>query len=71
MAEYEYRARQPMLPNPDERRNPNTPVMDCDDMENWLGTMAAQGWELVTYGATHWHDRLTQDWWIFRRPKSQ
>lgn len=65
MARFEYRVTQPRLPPYAE-----SPVMDHLQMEVWLNDMDAQGWEFVSYGATHWHDKeLPQQWWVFRRPR--
>ena len=62
---YRYLVTKPELPP-----RATTPVMDSRDMEGWLNSMDDKGWELVTYGATHWNDMSTQDWWIFRRPRN-
>jgi|JI9StandDraft_2_1071091.scaffolds.fasta_scaffold186147_3 hypothetical protein len=60
---FEYRVTSPMLP-PDAQ----SPVMDHRQMEGWLNDMDSQGWEFVSYGATHWHGKETpQQWWVFRR----
>lgn len=63
ITKYEYKVTQPRLP-PDA----TSPVMDYRQMTDWLNSMGGDGWELVTYGATHWHNNPTpQQWWIFRR----
>ena len=60
---WEYRVTMPILPP-----GATSPVMDYRQMEQWLGDMDAGGWELVTYGATHWHNmNKPQEWWVFRR----
>lgn len=62
---YEYLATRPDLP-PDA----TSPVMDSRQMTDWLNAKAEQGWEFVSYGATHWHGRdIPQEWWVFRRRK--
>lgn len=62
---YEYRATRPDLPG-----NATSPIMDSRQMTDWLNDMDANGWEFVSYGATHWggRDPHVQEWWIFRRP---
>lgn len=46
-----------------------SPMMDHQQMTDWLDHMDRSGWELVTYGATHWNGHPTpQEWWVFRRP---
>lgn len=70
---HEYLATQPDLPLPDERRPSmrNSPVMDSEEMSDWLNRMAERGWEFVGYGQKWWSNRGTpQDWWIFRRAAS-
>jgi len=65
MKKFEYQVTQPMLPP-----GAKSPVMDHQQMEWWLNDMDRQGWELVTYGATHWHGKeIPQQWWVFRRPR--
>jgi hypothetical protein len=42
---------------------------DAQDVENWLNTMATQGWEFVGMGTIHWNmPDMVLEWWIFRRP---
>ena len=66
-----YRVCMPVLPPSEIRRNPDTPIMDFRDMEYWLNHMDSQGWEFVSYGATHWkgNEPFSQDWWIFKKAK--
>lgn len=45
-----------------------SPIMNSGQMEYALNHLDENGWELVTWGQTPWHDRMTQTWWIFRRP---
>lgn len=59
---YFYHVTQPMLPPGAE-----SPVMSHRDMEWWLNDMQSSGWEFMGYGATHWVNNNTQDWWIFRK----
>jgi hypothetical protein len=45
------------------------PVVDSQQMQQWLNRMDDYGWEFVGYGATHWRGySVPQEWWIFRRP---
>lgn len=61
---YEYLATQPDLPP-----SATSPLMDAQQMTDWLNAKSAQGWEFVGYGQKWWHGRETpQDWWIFKRP---
>lgn len=49
----------------------SSPMMDSEEMTDWLNGMADRGWEFVSYGQKWWVNHSTpQDWWIFRRPKS-
>jgi len=68
--EYQYIVRSNlMLPPRETRRNPNSLKMDCDDMESELNRLGSLGWELVTYGATHWiGEDVPQQWWVFKKP---
>lgn len=63
-AEWEYDVTTPMLP-PDA----TSPVMDYDQMTEWLNRRAEHGWEFVSHGQTNWANGTVQDWWIFRRRK--
>lgn len=70
-APWEYLTTQPDLPPPDQRRASmrNSPMMDAEEMTDWLNWMAGRGWEFVGYGQKWWANHPTpQDWWIFRRP---
>ena len=62
---YKYRCTHPMLPT-----GAKSPVMDNQQMEQWLNQMDNEGWEFVGYAQKHWHSMDTepfiQDWWIFR-----
>ena len=61
---WEYRVTEPNLP-----LGAKTPVMDSQQMQEWLNRMDDYGWEFVGYGATHWRGYgVPQEWWIFRRP---
>jgi hypothetical protein len=61
---WKYRVTEPNLP-----RGAKSPVMDGQQMQEWLNRMDEYGWEFVGYGATHWRDySVPQEWWIFRRP---
>jgi actin-related protein len=61
---WEYRVTEPNLP-----RGAKSPVMDSQQMQEWLNRMDDYGWEFVGYGATHWRGySVPQEWWIFRRP---
>lgn len=59
-----------VLSNIDLPPGATSPVMDSWQMTAQLNAMAEQGWEFVSYGATHWNSGPTQAWWIFRRPKN-
>ena len=63
---YEYKCTQPMLPP-----GATSPVMDSSQMEDWLNTMDEHDWEFVGYGQKLWGGRDTQDWWIFRKPRTE
>lgn len=67
---YEYLATTPFLPPPDERRPSmrDSPMMDAEEMTDWLNTMAERGWEFVGYGQKQWVNRTPQEWWVFRKP---
>ncbi|SRR6266540_3839045 len=61
---WEYRVTEPNLP-----LGAKSPVMDSQQMQEWLNRMDDYGWEFVGYGATHWRGySVPQEWWIFRRP---
>lgn len=60
---WEYRTTIPRLP-----QGATSPVMDGDQIQNWLNQEDASGWEFVGMGTRHWLDREMQEWWIFRRP---
>jgi hypothetical protein len=61
---WEYHVTVPNLP-----RGATSPVMDGQQMQEWLNNMDDYGWEFVGYGATHWRGySVPQEWWIFRRP---
>jgi hypothetical protein len=61
---WEYRVTEPNLP-----LGAKSPVMDSQQMQEWLNRMDDYGWEFVGYGATHWRGYgVPQEWWIFRRP---
>ncbi len=53
--------------NPELSADATSPIMDSEQMTRWLNDMASRGWEFVGCGCTHWNDRLTQDWWIFKK----
>ncbi len=56
-------------PSPISRSAQRPPVMDSQQMQEWLNRMDDYGWEFVGYGATHWRGySVPQEWWIFRRP---
>lgn len=62
---YEYWVTQPMLPS-----NAPSPIMDSQQMTDWLNLMDEHGWEFVGYGQKWWHDKdIPQEWWIFRKPR--
>lgn len=65
---YKYKVTAPTLPK--DKIDPTTPIMEFRDMESWLNSMDADGWEFVGYGQDRWHGSFdsVQDWWIFRRP---
>jgi len=72
VVKFEYLATRPMLPPADQRRPSmrQSPMMDSEEMTDWLNYMASQGWEFVGYGQKWWHGQDTpQDWWVFRRAK--
>jgi hypothetical protein len=46
---WEYRVTEPNLP-----LGAKSPVMDSQQMQEWLNRMDDYGWEFVGYGATHW-----------------
>jgi hypothetical protein len=61
---WEYHVTVPNLP-----RGATSPVMDGQQMQEWLNNMDDYGWEFVGYGATHWRGySVPQEWWIFCRP---
>ena len=60
---YQYRVTCPMLPP-----GATSPIMDFRQMEDWLNTNDADGWEFVTYAQTRWANGVVQEWWVFRRP---
>jgi hypothetical protein len=61
-ATYEYDVTMPILP-----AGATSPVMDHQQMTDWLNQRAAHRWEFVSHGQTNWADGTIQDWWIFRR----
>jgi hypothetical protein len=62
---YKYCART----GPTLRPGATNPMPDAQDVENWLDTMATQGWEFVGMGTIHWNmPDVVLEWWIFRRP---
>lgn len=62
---FEYLATRPDLPP-----GATSPMMDSQQMTDWLNRMDELGWEFVSYGATHWHGReVPQEWWVFRRAR--
>jgi hypothetical protein len=69
MSSYRYLCTQPDLPPAGERRPymRQTPMMDADEMTDWLDKMARQGWDFVSYGQKNWTNGTVQDWWVFRR----
>jgi len=62
---YQYHVTRPMLPP-----NADSPVMDIQQMEDWLNFMDERGWEFVGYGQTLWTNQSAQQWWIFRKPRT-
>lgn len=70
MRRFKYLATQPDLPKPEERSSDmrDSPRMDNKEMADWLDRMDDQGWDFVGYGQTAWHERATQEWWIFKKP---
>lgn len=69
MSEYEYKVlTNLMLPSRELRRNPDSPMMDDNDVELALTDMQSRGWEFVGIGQKNWAaPKGTQTWWIFRR----
>jgi hypothetical protein len=68
----EYKVISPMLPPANKRRNPESPIMDSQDMEYWLNDLSRQRWELVSYGSKHWHGHdIPQEFWIFKRKSNE
>lgn len=65
---FEYLVTQPMLPPPEHRSNPGSPMMDHREMTWWMNDMSRQGWEFVGHGTTQWSSGALQSWWIFKRP---
>ncbi len=64
---WEYRVTKPDLPP-----GATSPVMDHQQMEDWLNDVDDHGWEFVGYGQTHWHGAgLPQEWWVFRRARQR
>lgn len=65
---YEYFVTQPTLPPPELRTNPDSPMMNCQEMTWWMNDMSQRGWEFVSDGITTWSSGYMQSWWVFRRP---
>lgn len=65
-SEQEYLCTAPDLPE-----GASSPVMDHQQMTDWLNNMALEGWDFVGYGQTNWRgaETFTQEWWIFRRER--
>jgi hypothetical protein len=64
---YEYKCTSPMLPE-----GATSPIMDHQQMENWLNDMGERGWEFVGYAQKYWlgNELPIQSWWIFKREKT-
>lgn len=70
--DFHWKATQPDLPPPDQRRpsQRNSPKMDDEEMSYWLQLQADHGWEFVGFGQKKWaNSDAPQEWWIFKRSK--